>query len=300
MEMSTKVAPPALAALGFMKLKKHCESLDFSKDDIAQCMSKQQLLRMLGYDAPDETPPADRPRPRPRLFGGNSCAGAEAESGANRHQDPSNPVWATFNFQSETDPAGCEGFSSNPMKHELCRNCCNNWRCHPDSVGVATAQRCIRAGQEALPTQITNDLYLGGYLAASAHDLLQKEGITGVINTASNLHIMFHSFKEAPERFDYLHFNMEDRADQPIEDQFEACSEFIDKHVAAGGKVLSHCAQGASRSSCILIAYLMRTQQRPFDVIWSEIKELRPCTSMLNGGFCEKLRAYQSQLGING
>ena len=95
----SEVAPPALAALGFMKLKKHCESLDLSKDDIAQCMSKQQLLRMLGYDAPDETPPADHPRPRARLFGGNSCAGAEVESGANRLQDPSNPVWATFNFE---------------------------------------------------------------------------------------------------------------------------------------------------------------------------------------------------------
>ena len=90
------------------------------------------------------------------------------------------------------------------------------------------------------------------YLAASAHDLLQKEGITGVINTASNLHIMFHSFKEAPERFDYLHLNMEDKADQPIEGHFEACSEFIDKHVAAGGKVLSHCAQGASRCAACL------------------------------------------------
>ena len=197
-----------------------------------------------------------------------------------------------------SDPAGCEGFKPNRLKHTKCMSCMKDWREHPDSIDAQTAELCLRAGQEKAPTKITENVYLGGWLAASGHTTLKKLGITGVINTAANLKYIFSNFKEAPEQFEYLHLNLEDTSEQPIEEHFEKCIQFINKHIASGGKVLSHCAQGASRSSCIVIAYIMSQQRRPFDKVWIEVQAKRPCTNLLNSGFQRKLRRFQSDLGI--
>ncbi|MFN2222197.1 MAG: dual specificity protein phosphatase family protein, partial [Candidatus Promineifilaceae bacterium] len=46
----------------------------------------------------------------------------------------------------------------------------------------------------------------------------------------------------------------------PSPEALDAGTEFIDKHIQAGGKVLVHCAKGRGRSATMVAAYLMRYQ----------------------------------------
>ncbi len=52
--------------------------------------------------------------------------------------------------------------------------------------------------------------------------------------------------------------NIKDSCSENISEYFEECSEFIHNALRSGGKIYVHCQMGISRSSSIVIAYIMQ------------------------------------------
>lgn len=52
--------------------------------------------------------------------------------------------------------------------------------------------------------------------------------------------------------------NIKDNGSENISEYFEECSEFIHNALKSGGKIYVHCHMGISRSSSIVIAYIMQ------------------------------------------
>ncbi|EEB98758.1 hypothetical protein MPER_01682, partial [Moniliophthora perniciosa FA553] len=65
-----------------------------------------------------------------------------------------------------------------------------------------------------------------------------------------------------------------------------------DRALGAGESVLIHCQQGISRSTAILIAYLIRYQNQSYDSALAMIKKKRACAKP-NEGFEGALRNWE-------
>ena len=59
---------------------------------------------------------------------------------------------------------------------------------------------------------------------------------------------------------------------QNLFSHFPSCISFIESAAKSGGNVLVHCYAGVSRSSTIVIAYLMQTKQMTFDTAFAFVK----------------------------
>eukprot|EP00668_Euglena_longa_P043523 GGOE01057944.1.p2 GENE.GGOE01057944.1~~GGOE01057944.1.p2 ORF type:complete len:149 (-),score=25.88 GGOE01057944.1:524-970(-) len=81
---------------------------------------------------------------------------------------------------------------------------------------------------------------------------------------------------EAEEKgFHYLKLDLEDNADTPIGEYFQQTYMFIEEARAQSHKVLVHCRRGISRSATIVIAYVMRHNQKTFDEAFDYVKRKR-------------------------
>ena len=78
---------------------------------------------------------------------------------------------------------------------------------------------------------------------------------------------------------------------------FDESYKFIDEGIKNGGNVLVHCHAGVSRSSTILIAYIMRSKKMKMDKVMELLKEKREKVSP-NNGFIQQLKEYEKELGI--
>ena len=86
-----------------------------------------------------------------------------------------------------------------------------------------------------------------------------------------------------------------DKAD--IKQHFAKSNEFIDEAIKNNGNVLIHCHAGISRSSTILIAYIMKSQKMSLDKVLELLKSKRDKVNP-NAGFIEQLKEYEKELCI--
>lgn len=61
----------------------------------------------------------------------------------------------------------------------------------------------------------------------------------------------------------YFHVPISDSSNVSINDHFESTYQFIDNAISSGGRVYVHCVAGVSRSSTIVIHYVMRKSRMP-------------------------------------
>ena len=134
---------------------------------------------------------------------------------------------------------------------------------------------------------IEDKLYLGTYEDAKNLKDSNDYGITRVISlgTENNVSEILDS------TFDKLQIDIVDHADAPIDDEFERCIDFINKE----GRVLVHCRRGISRSSTIVLAYLMKKEKMTLDAAYDLTRERRGCINP-NLGFHLTLEKYQKSL----
>ena len=167
------------------------------------------------------------------------------------------------------------------------------------------------------PNQVTQYLYIGSKIAASNLKLLQRNGITHIINCAKEIPNYFeHYNNEAPwetssddkepgqyntnvyKRFmKYLSLKQDDRMDQLIHKQSPAVIEFIDnaREENVNNKVFVHCQAGISRSATCVIAYLMARENMTLKEAFLHTKECRNQIGP-NLGFMEELMKYEKDL----
>uniref|UniRef100_A0AAZ1XV11 Dual specificity phosphatase 19b n=1 Tax=Oreochromis aureus TaxID=47969 RepID=A0AAZ1XV11_OREAU len=130
-------------------------------------------------------------------------------------------------------------------------------------------------------------LLLGSQDAAHDIDTLQRYKVSHVLNVAYGVDNLF------PDKMVYKTLQILDLPETEITSYFEECSSFIDQTREQGGVLLVHCNAGVSRSSSIVIGYLMLREGLSFDDAYSQVKLARPSIRP-NPGFYQQLQKYKS------
>ena len=141
------------------------------------------------------------------------------------------------------------------------------------------------------PVEIIPHLFLGSIGSASNLKQLQNFKITHIVCCASGIKNFF------PDDFKYINLNLLDSEKEDIKQYFKESFDFIDEAIKNGGNVLVHCHAGVSRSSTILISYIMKSKKMKLNEVLDLLKTKREKVSP-NAGFLRQLSDYEKELGL--
>jgi len=133
-------------------------------------------------------------------------------------------------------------------------------------------------------SRITPDLFIGSDYIAQNANILRDNGVTHVLNCAGTVCENYH-----PQQFDYKMLHLFDGTKEDISSLFYDVLEFMDDAVRGGGKVFVHCHQGVSRSSAMLILYLMWRENQVYQVTHEQVKAIREIVNPNAGFTCQLL-----------
>lgn len=94
-------------------------------------------------------------------------------------------------------------------------------------------------------------LWLGTLSSANDIEYLEYIGCKHIIS------VIDAGVPTMPPEYGHLYIPVKDNDKYKLEPYFDLTSEFIEKNISSGKNVLVHCSSGVSRSSTIVIAYLM-------------------------------------------
>mmetsp|Transcript_62704 Transcript_62704/g.149598 ORF Transcript_62704/g.149598 Transcript_62704/m.149598 type:complete len:763 (+) Transcript_62704:56-2344(+) len=137
---------------------------------------------------------------------------------------------------------------------------------------------------------LKDELFISGYQIARDLECLQKHGITHVVNMAAD--VCDSCF---PEHFTYLTYYLKDANHEDISLLFYQTLEWIQKALDGGGRVLVHCHEGISRSSTMVIAYLMWRLKLPYEAAHDRLRQVRPVCDP-KPGFTYQLLVFGKKL----
>ncbi|CAF0829327.1 unnamed protein product [Adineta steineri] len=145
------------------------------------------------------------------------------------------------------------------------------------------------------PSVVIDDfLYHGAINHARNMKLLRNLNIRHIINTC---HMSLEG--EITEKFNVLWVNMQDDEDVNINQYFEKTNNFLLSRKEKKEKVLVHCQMGISRSSSIVLAYLMKYHHDTLMKAYDFLLDRRPI-SRPNRGFLIQLIRYEKELRNSG
>ncbi|XP_072504922.1 dual specificity protein phosphatase 12 isoform X2 [Notamacropus eugenii] len=134
--------------------------------------------------------------------------------------------------------------------------------------------------------EVRPGLYLGG-AAAGERSRLKEAGVTAVLTVDT----------EEPsgdvEGLQTLFISARDEPETDLLSQLDRCVAFIGRARADSAAVLVHCHAGVSRSVAVVTAYLMKTEQLPFEDAYGNLQTIKPEAKM-NEGFEWQLKLYQA------
>jgi protein-tyrosine phosphatase len=136
--------------------------------------------------------------------------------------------------------------------------------------------------------QITDKIFLGNWEGGREKNYLKEKGITHILVCGYFMHEFF------PEEFAYKTLELEDFELEDISKYFKDCIEFIEK----ADKIFVHCRAGISRSSSMVIAYIMWKEKLGFEEAKKFVRSKR-CCIWPNEGFEKQLREFAEQLKKN-
>lgn len=140
---------------------------------------------------------------------------------------------------------------------------------------------------DTIPACILEDqLYLGSQDSVDS-DVLNKFKITHILSVG----IETPSFSNDGQ-IQTIFIKCLDLPETDLKDVLEKSFDFIEKSLKLGGCVLVHCNQGVSRSSSIVIGYLMKTFSYSFSEAYGIVKSKRECIQP-NAGFMKQLRDWR-------
>lgn len=144
---------------------------------------------------------------------------------------------------------------------------------------------------ETVPQKlIDKGMYLGSAESAKNWQVLQKLGITHIVNAAE---IKYDGLY--PKLFSYLTLGMRDDMEQDILAQLDQAVSYMTQAFDSGGGVLVHCAAGVSRSTSIALAYMISKEGRTLRDSFLHVKALRTHVEP-NPGFVRQLVAYETKV----
>lgn len=135
-------------------------------------------------------------------------------------------------------------------------------------------------------SKITENIYISDFASALNKEKLKDEGITHILSTVLGAEPIY------PNDFVYKNIYVRDTEEEEIEKYFDECADFIRNAIENNGKVLVHCSYGISRSASIVIAYLIKYEDKKFREAYDYLKEKRKIIEP-NRGFRKKLIVYE-------
>lgn len=139
-------------------------------------------------------------------------------------------------------------------------------------------------------TKVRPQLYLGGVEIAKDKSALKALEITYILNCA-----IADCDNYWAEELVYLDLPLKDKSSEPIDAFFYPCYRFISAAISSGNSVLIHCLRGVSRSSTILLSYLILQEHCPYQKALEALRTLRPCVSP-NLGYQRRLQVWSDRL----
>lgn len=134
--------------------------------------------------------------------------------------------------------------------------------------------------------KIINGLFLGGYDDASDSVLLQSHNITHIL-TVHELKLSRNLRKD----FQYMFIETKSTGEIDLLSSFQTTNDFIANGIQSGG-VLVHCQLGMSRSSTVVIAFIMSSEKCTVERALDIVKRKRSVTSP-SDAFMYQLRLFE-------
>lgn len=136
-------------------------------------------------------------------------------------------------------------------------------------------------------------LFLGNVESSSDISFINDNNITTIINCTPDL----------PNKYEhqgicYIRIPISDILSEPIHNYFKMTYNIINKTKKNGGNVLIHCLQGISRSSTIVLAYLMKEEKKTFSEAFMDVGKYRQCISP-NISFINQLIKLEKTINYN-
>ena len=137
-------------------------------------------------------------------------------------------------------------------------------------------------------SKVAEHIYLGGDAVAKDRDILKKNGITHVLNCVGFV---------CPEYFkaDFVYRTLwlQDSPTEDITSILYDVFDYFEDVREQKGKVFVHCCQGVSRSTSLVIAYLMWREGQSFDDAFQYVKEARGIADPNMGFACQLLQCQK-------
>lgn len=131
-------------------------------------------------------------------------------------------------------------------------------------------------------SEVSDSLYVGGADVAASTEVLQRYGITHVVNCGQ---------PQARHGLTTLYLDFDDSPSDDVTWFVYETLEFVECARRAGGQVLIHCAAGVSRSCALAIAFLMYIESIDYEQAYEKVRLGRPVCNP-NAGFVAQLRAW--------
>jgi protein-tyrosine phosphatase len=135
--------------------------------------------------------------------------------------------------------------------------------------------------------EIDNNLFLGNYKASMNLPLLTKHNISHILCVGIEMTPIYNI------KFKYMKIQIQDSEDENILFNFNSVYKFITEGLDNG--IFLHCLGGISRSSTIVIAFLMRYKRISLIKTYNYVKSLKPDIKP-NDGFLKQLEIYDRLL----
>eukprot|EP00040_Diaphanoeca_grandis_P026240 m.146783 g.146783 ORF g.146783 m.146783 type:complete len:351 (-) comp30499_c2_seq1:114-1166(-) len=140
------------------------------------------------------------------------------------------------------------------------------------------------------PSMILDDfLFLGAWGAAKDRHVLDDLKIEYIVNATEQCGQPFEGDLK------YIQCALDDKPGANIEQFFDPCLEFMEDAKANKGRVLIHCQMGMSRSSTLVILWIMVKYKMNMRDATSLVRKERPFINP-NPGFLKQLGVYEEKL----
>ncbi|KAJ4833545.1 hypothetical protein Tsubulata_021229 [Turnera subulata] len=137
-------------------------------------------------------------------------------------------------------------------------------------------------------SRIADHIYLGSDAVAKNREVLRQNGITHVLNCVGFV---------CPEYFKgdlvYKTLWLQDSPSEDITSILYDVFDYFEDVREHGGRVLVHCCQGVSRSTSLVIAYLMWREGQSFEDAFQYVKAARGVTNPNMGFACQLLQCQK-------
>ncbi|XP_011626480.1 protein-tyrosine-phosphatase MKP1 [Amborella trichopoda] len=137
-------------------------------------------------------------------------------------------------------------------------------------------------------SRVAEHVYLGSDAVAKNREILRQNGITHVLNCVGFV---------CPEYFRsdlvYKTLWLQDTPSEDITSILYDVFDYFEDVRLQGGRVLVHCCQGVSRSTALVIAYLMWRDGQSFEDAFQFVKAARGVTNPNMGFACQLLQCQK-------